>query len=54
MDDLFRKSGGNVAEYAAGRDHAIAAGTIQMHECGSMFMWTVTQALPGTENAGEA
>jgi hypothetical protein len=36
----FLKSGsGSVAEYAAGRDYLIAAGTIRMHECGSMFRW---------------
>lgn len=34
-NDLFRAAGGNVAEYAAGRDQAIADGVIVMHECGA-------------------
>ena len=39
-NDAFRAAGGNVAEYSAGRDHAIASGIIQMHECGGFVMWT--------------
>jgi hypothetical protein len=42
-NDAFRKAGGSVAEYAAGRDHAIAAGTLKMHECGGFVILT-----PGT------
>jgi hypothetical protein len=56
-NDLFRRAGGSVAEYAAGRDHAIAAGIIKMHESGSMFLWTAPQAgddLPGTNQPTEA
>lgn len=30
----------SVAEYTAGRDHLIATGVIQMHECGGFIMWT--------------
>ena len=36
----FRAAGGNVTEYSAGRDHAIASGVIEMHECGGFIMWT--------------
>lgn len=36
----FRAAGGNVTEYSAGRDHAIAEGVIEMHECGGFIMWT--------------
>jgi hypothetical protein len=56
-NDVFRRAGGSVAEYAAGRDHAIAAGIITMHESGSIFMWTAPQAgddLPGTIEPTEA
>lgn len=39
-NDAFRAAGGNVAEYSAGRDHAVASGIIEMHECGGFIMWT--------------
>ncbi|MDB5618385.1 hypothetical protein [Tardiphaga sp.] len=39
-NDAFRKAGGNVAEYAAGRDRAIADGALRMHECGGFVMLT--------------
>lgn len=39
-NDVFRAAGGNVTEYPAGRDHAIASGVIEMHECGGVIMWT--------------
>jgi hypothetical protein len=38
-NDLFRAAGGNVDEYAAGRDQAIADGVIAMHECGGFVMF---------------
>ncbi len=39
-NDAFRAAGGNITEYVSGRDHAIASGIIQMHECGGFIMWT--------------
>jgi hypothetical protein len=45
-NDLFRAAGGSVDEYAAGRDHAIADGLIEMHECGGFIMFTPTGAPP--------
>jgi hypothetical protein len=39
-NNIFLAAGGNVDEYAAGRDHAIAAGLIEMHECGGFIMFT--------------
>lgn len=46
LNDLFRAAGGNVDEYAAGRDQAIADGAIVMHECGGFIMFTLTGASP--------
>ena len=39
-NDEFRKAGGNVAEYAAGRDRAIADGTLRMHVSGTFVTLT--------------
>lgn len=50
-NSTFLRAGGNVAEYAAGRDQAIADGVIEMHECGGMFIWKTPHAgdaLPAT------
>jgi hypothetical protein len=43
-NDLFRAAGGNVDEYAAGRDQAIMDGEIKMHECGDFLMFATTNA----------
>ena len=38
-NDTFRKAGGSIPEYSAGRDHACAAGIMEMHECGGFVMF---------------
>jgi hypothetical protein len=38
-NDTFRKAGGSIAEYSAGRDHAVTAGIMEMHECGGFVMF---------------
>jgi hypothetical protein len=44
-NDEFRKAGGSIAEYAAGRDQAIADGSLRMHDSGTFV------TLPGTNPA---
>jgi hypothetical protein len=38
-NDQFRAAGGSIPEYVAGRDYAVAAGWIEMHECGGFLMF---------------
>ena len=38
VNSAFLKAGGNVAEYGAGRDHALAQSWFTMHISGSRFV----------------
>lgn len=44
-NNIFLAAGGSVAEYAAGRDRAIADGELTMHECGGFV--TLSSSMPG-------
>ncbi|WP_299720469.1 hypothetical protein [Tardiphaga sp.] len=45
-NDAFRKAGGNVAEYSAGRDRAIADGALAMHDSGGFVVLALGATLP--------
>ena len=46
VNHAFTAGGGSVAEYALGRDCAIEAGWITMHESGCRFLLPETQKSP--------